>query len=256
MDAAKNSSPNIAIVVSDFAMIGPTIKMMVDAKTETRRFILSLVTTFLMLNYAAVSVRAEIDASTPAAAFRAYATALAAGDIAVRDRVVAGPEQMQLLEGQLAYGQVEKYFRQAVIKAFPDAAKVLPAPLEQMLASIEGADVKIIGDTATIQPRNATERIHLKRTGDTWKVDLTTLYSRDQVAEISLFRRALSDVIKNLTEEIEANKFTSFEAVREALEVRVKMYLAIPPAIPPLQPSVPQSSTQPTAQLTTQPIAP
>jgi len=198
-------------------------------------------TAAVVLMCMAASVHADVDASTPKAAFRAYTVALAAGDKSVREMVIAGPDQLQLLDGQLAYGQVEKRFRDALIKRFPEVAKELPSPVEQTLASIDTADAKITGDTATLQTRDSIEVVRLKRDGARWKIDLATMYGGDQLNDVILFRRALSEVIETLTDEVSAGKFTSYADVRDALEVRVKMRLAMPPAEEPAtQPEVMQ----------------
>ena len=179
----------------------------------------------------ASSVRADVDLSSPKATFRAYTTALMQGDRpGVMQTVIASAKGQKMLDGQIAYNTVEKRFRAATIKAFPESAKELPDPFADTLASIDAAEVSTNGDAATLSSKQTMQPIKLKKQNGNWKVDLSAMYGDEVIDEVIQFRKALSDVMEGMTEEVASGKFTDYNDVRSNLETRVKMRLAMPPA--------------------------
>ncbi len=173
----------------------------------------------------------EYDSSTPKAAFRSYTNALAAADVeGLKDLVIAGPKHLKMLETLANYNPVEKKFRSIVIKAFPAAAKELPDPTEATLKSIETAEAKITGETATVQTRDSLNVLQLKRDGTKWKIDVQSMFPEDSVEDVTLFKKAMGDVMDAMGDEIAAGKFKSWDDVKTDLGIRVKMRLAMPPS--------------------------
>jgi hypothetical protein len=171
------------------------------------------------------------DFSTPKNAFRTYTQSLASGDAkTLKQAVIADKKQEQLLANQLTYTATEKRFREACIKAFPAARKDLPDPTEQTLAGIEKSEVKIEGETATLTTRESLEPVRLRRVEGKWKVDLSAMYDDTAVDDVLLFRTALATVMEDMTVDIGKGKYKSFDEVRNTLEMRVKMRMALPPA--------------------------
>ena len=185
----------------------------------------------IAINFMSSAARADADLSSPKSAFKTYTTALAQNDHAtLAQAVIATAKGQQMLDGQMAYNEIEKTFRAATVKAFPDAAKELPDPFAGLLASIETADVTIDGDTATLTSKQTMQPVKLKKQNGNWKVDLSAMYADGVVDEVILFRKALSDVMQGMTDEVQSGKFTDYNDVRSGLEQRVKMRLAMPPA--------------------------
>lgn len=180
----------------------------------------------------AMSSGAEYDTSTPKAAYRSYTNAMAAADIeGLKALVIAGPKHQKMLETLAKYNPVEKRFRAVVIKAFPAAAKELPDPTEATLKSIETAEAKVSGDTATLQTRDSvTVVIPLKREGTRWKIDIQSLYPEEAVEDVTLFKKATAEVMESMEEEIRSGKYKSWDDVKNDLGIRVKMRLAMPPS--------------------------
>lgn len=173
----------------------------------------------------------DVDLSSPKSAFRAYTTALMNGDHnGVMRTVIASPKGQKMLDGQMAYNAVEKRFRAATVKAFPDSAKELPDPFTDTLASIDAAEVATAGDTATLTSKQTMQPVKLKKQDGNWKIDLSAMYGDEVIDEVIQFRKALSDVMEGMTEDVTNGKFTDYNDVRSNLETHVKMRLAMPPA--------------------------
>ncbi len=173
---------------------------------------------------------AQPDFSSPKAAFKSYTQALAAGDTdALKNVCISTDKQFKMLAGMAAYSQVEKKFRDTLIKAFPETAKELPDPAAETLKSIDTATVKIDGESATLITSQNVEPVKLKRIDGNWKVDFTSMYNDESVSDIILFRTALSTVMADMTTEIEAGKYKTYADVKNTLEMKVKMHIALPP---------------------------
>jgi hypothetical protein len=174
-------------------------------------------------------VAAEPDYTSPKAAFQTYTAALAAGDAAAaKASVVSNDKIDKLLDGQIAYAAREKKFRDAIIKRFPDEAKNLPDPSVENLKAIEKADVKVDGDTATLTTTQTPGPVKLQRVDGKWKVDLVSMYPPDNIEQVVRFRTALGEIIEDMTPEIEAGKFKTYDDVKTNLESRMKMRIALP----------------------------
>jgi hypothetical protein len=170
-----------------------------------------------------------IDLSTPKAAFRTYTQALGAGDLAALKATVISSEKInKMLEGQISYGDRERKFRVAIVKAFPSEAKSLPDPTQQTLAAIEKAEVKTEGESATLVTSLSTEPVKLRQIDGKWKLDLTAMYPEDALDDVMSFRRSLADVMEDMTPDIDAGKFKAYTDVQNNLETRVKMRMALP----------------------------
>ncbi len=176
-------------------------------------------------------VMADADYATPKGAFRTYTKALADGDAAtLKNSVIASAKHDQLLDSQIAYAPIEKKFKAACIKSYPASAKELADGTPEMLKAIDDADVKIDGETATLNTRLSTEPVQLKKVDGRWKVDLASMYGTDAVDEVLLFRKALGEVMTDMLPDVEASKYKDFNEVKNTLEMRVKMRTALPPS--------------------------
>jgi hypothetical protein len=56
------------------------------------------------------------------------------------------------------------------------------------------------------------------------------MYDDTAVDDVLLFRTALATVMEDMTVDIGKGKYKSFEEIRNTLEMRVKMRMALPPA--------------------------
>jgi len=173
----------------------------------------------------------QANLSSPKEAFRAYTTALKNGDRdGVSAAVVLNDKVQKLVDGQITYGAIEAKFREATVKAFPDAGKDLPDNFAASLAAIDSADVKIDGDTATLTTKQTMQPVKLRRQAGVWKVDLAAMYGDAVIDEVIAFRKAFADVMEQMTDDVAHGKFTDYNDVRSNLEQRLKMRLAMPPA--------------------------
>jgi hypothetical protein len=192
--------------------------------SSARLFIASLV-----LFCVASIASAATDYSSPKAAFRTYTQALANEDAkALKESVISSDKIDTLLDGQISYTGIERKFRLAILKAYPAAARDLPDPAQQTLDAIEKAEVKIDNDSATLVTKDNLEPVRLQKIDDKWKVNLRAMYADDAVEDVILFRKALADVMEDMTPDVEAAKYKNFDDVKNTLEMRVKMRIALP----------------------------
>ncbi|GIW76617.1 MAG: hypothetical protein KatS3mg104_1680 [Phycisphaerae bacterium] len=171
------------------------------------------------------------DYSTPQGVFRTYTQSIANGDIEeLKKASVTTDKHQQLLKNQISYLATEKKFRETCIQAFPGATKELADPTQQTLQAIAKAEVKIDGDTAMLFTPDSPEPVRLKRIDNRWKVDLPAMYDDQAVDDILAFRSALQFVMNDLIDDIQKGKYKTFDELKNVLEIRVKMRMALPPA--------------------------
>jgi hypothetical protein len=177
----------------------------------------------------AALAHAEADYSTPKNAMKTYTQAIANADIQVlKNSSVTTDKHVTLLENLVKYSTIDRKFREACIKAFPNAAKDLPDPTKQTLDSIETSDVKIEGDAATLQTRDSLEPVRLKRVDNRWKVDLVSMYDPESIDEVLMFWNVQAYVMNDMLGDVAGGKYKTFDEVRNMLEMRVKMRMALP----------------------------
>lgn len=173
----------------------------------------------------------QTDYSTPQNAFRTYTQAIANGDIeGLKNASITTEKHLRLLENQVNYAATEKKFRDACIRAFPGSAKELPDPTQQTLQAIAKSEVKIDGDTATLVAPDSPEPVRFRRIDNRWKVDLPAMYDDQAVDDILTFRRALQYVMNDLLDDVQESKYKTFDELKNVLEIRVKMRMALPPS--------------------------
>jgi hypothetical protein len=113
--------------------------------------------------------------ASPRAAAKAFAEAMTTGDAATIRRVSDGDDaSLQVLtavaNGTAAYTRLER----AAATRFGDPKAVISIlrrsdPYAKLLAGIDAAPEAVQGDQATVG--SGSEKLHLKRSGDAWKVD-------------------------------------------------------------------------------------
>jgi hypothetical protein len=179
------------------------------------------------------------DLSEPRAAAAAYLKALHAGDLSGAEAAaIVDDVRRTLLSGQVEYLGTERTFREAILKAFPDAAKELPDPAAQIDAFLAKTPVQKNGDRVTLTPGGGLATLDLRQVNQQWKVDLPTMFPDDVVSEVTHFRTAIAAAMKSLTPEIAAGKFAAMAEVKRELETRVKVQLAMPPENPTTEPAM------------------
>lgn len=179
----------------------------------------------------ALPTLAEHDGTTPKAAYRSYITALGAGNFDdLKAASMTTPGHVKMLEGLLGYMKSDKAFREAVIKAYPVAAKRLPDPTKETLNSLDNAETKIDGESATLLTKQSGEPVKLKKDGTKWKVDLVSMYPAESLDDVMTFHKAMAGVMDDMLPDVEARKYKDFDDVTSTLEMRVKMRLAMPPS--------------------------
>lgn len=167
----------------------------------------------------------------PKDVFKAYAAALAAGDVdTAKTRVVADDKRMPVLEGRRSAAAAEKQFQAAVEKAFPGEMKPVgySGPTTRPADAPDPDRLTITNDTAILITRDTPDPIRFQRVGEEWKIDLNAMYPPRTVLEIETFRGALVEVMNALSAEIAAGRFKSYAEVQTELETRVKMRIANP----------------------------
>jgi hypothetical protein len=202
--------------------------------------------TSIVLLVLCAEAQAAPDLSSPKAAYRSYHQALQAGDVeAIKACVIADEKRLGLVVAQIAYNKTERRFRDAVLKAFPAAGKQLPDQGALTLAAIEKADAKIEANRAMLRTSVDDVPVELAKVGDAWKLDLNTLYNEDDIANVAKFRTAVAEVMDGMLPDIASGKFSTYEAITQALQSRVLMRAALPQEDLTTQPVGTQPSTRP-----------
>jgi hypothetical protein len=196
---------------------------------------------------------AKSDLSNPKAAIITMGRAMIDDDVkTATDATNVTDEQKPMFEQVVHMTHAMHLMEQAAVKKWGDEGKqVVQAPQrpgqkgapagyqdpEQRIKEVEGADVKIEADTATVTPKGDTQKpIICKKVGGDWKVDMSSL--RPPGGQGHMAAQMLSAMVKAANEtsdEIKADKFKTPTEARSAHQTKIQsaimeMYQANPGA--------------------------
>jgi hypothetical protein len=191
------------------------------------------------------------DASTPQAAAKSLAAAIARGDgDSVRNLIfVENDPEQQLVNTYANLILAAKRLSETAKKRYPGVATPFTsggiAPEEA--ASIDAAQVQLSEETAVLRIQGREKFTRLRKINGTWKVivseepaDQTPEHRAEQVARV----QALADALNGCADDIAAGKFRDVQEARNAVKDRLgavaaKMLQTNPPtSSPTTQPEV------------------
>ena len=192
----------------------------------------------------AVSANAAPDLSTPKSAALAFANAVVAADgPGVRATASGTDEQFKLVDtiGTLV-GSMKKLSDAATAKFGADNAISKSTKDMDLAAEVEGSEVKVEGDNATLIDPKKKDDAHpmklIKKEGK-WLVDLNSL-PKEGLDEMVKMAPIMAKAATATVAEIKADKFKTAEEAQQGFGMKIAAeMLAAPPApgAPPAPPA-------------------
>ena len=178
-----------------------------------------------------------VDLTTPISAVRTMFAAVETADgSALRDSFFAADDaQRDLITAYAELIVATRHLRDAARDKFapdnapaPNPAMVRdgtipgsPAPEDQQ--QLDGAQVQIDGDTATVQLPNRPQPIKLRRSDNAWRIDLADYASVQpaQLSEQTQVNHDLAAAFDEETDEINAGKYASAQEAESAIQQKI-----------------------------------
>ena len=198
---------------------------------RTSRFTLSLLSVLLASQLRA----ANAPVATPKVAALAFVRAMETGDMTAFRAVTIGQEDdYKLFEPLVAMVGSAKQLEKAAREKFGKAASVIvrESPAVELEVHVQESDVKVTGDTAvmTHQGEEGADPLTLRHTSDGWKVDLTAIANRKQMASSAPAMDRMRQGFVQSAADIRSGRFKTAEDAGQAVLKRIKDAAAEPPA--------------------------
>ncbi len=229
-------------------------------------------TALILFAFTARSARAAdeapADPAGPRGTVAAFFKAIEGGDGAAARAMVMGSEkQMAVLDAMVPVMSGFKALETAAVKKWGDDGKKIaqgegggPGPNLDIAKKLDGAKEQIADDVATVTPvadsaGKEESPIKLKKVDGKWKIDLSGLPTDGMESPAALnMLKAMGDAAKKTAGEIEAGKYATVDAAKDALRQQILPILKStkdaqrsatqPGAAPPT--STPPTTTPPT----------
>lgn len=165
-------------------------------------------------------------ASPKMAAF-AFVRAMEQNDMAQFRAVTIGSEDdYKLFEPLLGMVGSAKQLEHAAREKFGKAGRVIvrDSPAVELEVHVQESDVKVTNDTATLRHHGQEDAdpLHLRHTSAGWKVDLTAIANRDQMASSADSMARMGKALSESAADIRAGKFSTAEEAEKVVLKRMK----------------------------------
>jgi len=165
------------------------------------------------------------DLSTPKAAVKTVADALRRGDAAaLKNATINGdPAFIDMMASMMSS---TKTLTDAAVAKFGDAGKTISnSKMPDFDKSLDNADVKEEGDTATVTPKDGNgEPVKLKKVDGQWKMDFAQaphMPSKAEMDQMGPMFNSMVDANKTTAADINAGKYKSVEEARQGLSQKM-----------------------------------
>ena len=165
--------------------------------------------------------------ATPKSAALEFVRAMEADSMPAFQAVTIGNEEDYKLFVPLvgmvgAAKQVEKAARQKFGRA--GRAVVRSSPAVELEVHVQESDVKVTGDSAVLRHKGQEDAdpLTLKKTSEGWKVDLTAIPNRQQMANAAVGMQKMQEALAQSASDIRSGKFKSAEEAEQALIKRMQ----------------------------------
>jgi hypothetical protein len=170
------------------------------------------------------------DLSTPKKAALTFAKALEDDDLAgIRSSCIGSDDDFKVIAEVAKVVNAGKKVREAAIARFgeAEAQKIIPTPGPPagigLPRQIEQSRQKIEVDTATLSgPQENAEPLRLRRIKGAWRVDLSALPDRNEMAQALPLLIAIRNALLNAADQIATGKYKSADEAREQLETMLE----------------------------------
>jgi hypothetical protein len=109
--------------------------------------------------------------------------------------------------------------------------------MDEQLQSLQKAEVKIDGDSATLTVTSASQPMMLRKMGDKWKIDLQSMPGAQKMDLAIPLLNAMAKAADELADEINADRYKTADEARTAMQQKIAAVQANPP--PTSQPNAP-----------------
>lgn len=178
----------------------------------------------LALLFASSVLAADPDLSSPKAAAKSLYQAMQAQDESAILKIFYAPDE-QDRELAKAYGNLivaGKKLADAAKEKFGASGEAIGAGAvgAEELSRVDSADVKINGDTATIQFAGMARPVTLHRTGNDWQVVLSDFAGTGPggISRQITFLKKVGETLSDTATEINADKFPTAQAAESVLQ--------------------------------------
>ena len=197
-------------------------------RSPVRSALIALSTLTVVISRPAVTSAAADDAQlgTPKLAAFAFVRAMEQNDMArFRAVTIGGDDDYKLFEPLLGMVGAAKQLEKAARDRFGKAGRVVVrnSPAVELEVHVQESDVKVTGDTAVLrhQGQEDADPLTLRHTSAGWKVDLTAIPNRAQMAASAASMLRMQQALSGSAAEIRAGKFKSPEDAEQALLKRM-----------------------------------
>jgi hypothetical protein len=158
------------------------------------------------------------DLSTPKGAAKTFATAMENGDVEAAKRATTGGDPA-IIESMVKLTGNMKKLRDAAISKFGDEGKTAfgagHGESMDLSKSVDDADVKEDGDTATLTPKGEARPLKMKKVSGDWKVDASELTGAMGNMGSAMFDN-MSKAAAETADDIKAGKYKTAQEAQQA----------------------------------------
>ena len=182
-----------------------------------------------LLSLAAFSQVAAVspELSTPKLAALSFVRAMEANDMtAFRSVTLGADEDYKLFEPLLGMVGAAKNLERAAREKFGKAGRVVvrDSPAVELEVHVQESDVKVTAETAVLthQGEEGAEPLTLRHGKQGWKVDLTAIHNRDQMATSAASMDRMREVLSGSAADIRSGKFKTAEEAEQVIVDRMR----------------------------------
>jgi len=165
-----------------------------------------------------------VDLTSPKSAAVSFAKAMEAGDAEkLRAATTGGTDEdykmLEVLSG--VFSSMKTLEKESVAK-FGEEGNLTEGPMSMdMVAQVESSEEKIDGDTATLSNPGEKDPLTLKKEGDDWKVDLSKIPNKEEMAKALPVMRGMQKAAEDITAEVKADKYKTAEEAKKAFGMKM-----------------------------------
>lgn len=165
--------------------------------------------------------------ATPKLGALAFIRAMEANDMAAFRAVTIGADDdYKLFEPLLGMVGAAKQLEKAAREKFGKGARVVvrESPAVELEVHVQESDVKVTNDTAVLTHKGeeGADPLTLRHTADGWKVDLTAIANRQQMASTATAMARMQQVLADTASEIRDGHFKTPEEAEQAVVKRMR----------------------------------
>ena len=170
---------------------------------------------------------ASATVATPKVAALAFVRAMETADMtAFRAATIGEEDDYKLFEPLVGMVGAAKQLEKAAREKFGKSGSVVvrDSPAVELEVHIQESDVKVTGDTAvmTHQGEEGADPLTLRHTSEGWKVDLTAIPNRKQMANSAAAMGRMRQAFVQSAADIRAGRFKTAEDAEQAVLKRIK----------------------------------